>query len=282
MSEAYAVEVGTDVLTVRMENVKPGWEQWFLITSDEHWDNPHCDRVTLRKHHDQAKERGAGIFKVGDFFCAMQGKYDPRSDKASVRPEHREGNYLDSIVDTAAAWCEGDPIEMLSMGNHEASIASRLETNLINRLAAALGKKDRAFGYSGFVRFMFLASGGGRSSKVLYWHHGAGGGGVVTKGVMRANRQSAYVADADIIVGGHYHESWMVVTPRVHLGNNGKWHIEDQYHLCTGTYKQEFDLHGGFHVERGRPPKPLGGWWMRFYFDKTQRGHIGVEFTLAK
>jgi hypothetical protein len=281
MSEAYTVEAGTDVLTVRMD-AKPGWEQWFLLMSDAHWDNPHCDRGLLTKHLQQAKERNAGIFSFGDWFCAMQGKYDPRSNKDSVRPEHQHGNYLDTLIDTAADYLAPYPVELLSDGNHETAILGRLETNLTQRLAAALGKKDRAFGYSGFIRFLFFASGGGRSSKVMYWHHGAGGGGIVTKGVMRANRQSTYVADADFLLGGHYHESWVVVTPRVHLGNNGKWYIEDQYHLCSGTYKQEFDLHGGFHVERGRPPKPLGGWWMRFYFDKTQRGNIGVEFTLAK
>ena len=71
-----------------------GWELWILLTSDWHWDNPKCDRKTLKRHLDQAKERNAKIIITGDLFCAMQGKYDKRSNKSSLRPEHQTDNYL--------------------------------------------------------------------------------------------------------------------------------------------------------------------------------------------
>jgi hypothetical protein len=35
------------------------------------------------------------------------------------------------------------------------------------------------------------------------------------------------------------------------------------HQLRTSTYKEEFGAgEGGFHVERGRAVKPLGGYWM--------------------
>ena len=75
--------------------------QRFLLLSDLHWDNPLCDRALLKKHLEQAKAAEAPILVFGDLFCAMQGKYDPRSSKASLRPEHQVPNYLDALVDTA-------------------------------------------------------------------------------------------------------------------------------------------------------------------------------------
>lgn len=279
MTDAPQAELDGDVLNVKMPDGAMGWEQWFLLISDVHWDNPHCDRKLFEKHLTQAQERNAPIFSFGDFFCAMQGRGDPRNSKDSIRPEHTGGNYLDLLVDTAAEYLAPYPIMMLADGNHETSIRSKLETDLTKRLAKALGVN--AMGYSGFIKFRFMMTGGGRSNKVLYFHHGSGGGGPVTKGVIRSNRQAVYLPDAQIVVGGHVHESWLLVQPRVRLSNSSRVYLDNQYHLTGSTYKQEFNLAGGFHVERGRPPKPLGGWWMRFYWDNQQHGNVGVEFTLA-
>jgi len=274
MAEAPQAELDGDVLTVTMSGMSAGWEQWFLLASDMHWDNPHCDRRMLERHLKQARDRNAWVMSFGDLFCAMQGKYDPRSAKADLRPEHTGGNYLDLLVDTAVDYFKPYPILMLADGNHETAIRNKLETDLTQRLSKALGV--HGMGYSGFVRFLFK----GRCTKLLYFHHGSGGGGVVTKGVLRSNRESAFV-DADIYVGGHYHEKWSLVTPRLKVSIAGKPYIEDQMHLCTGGYKQEFNLSGGYHVEKGRPPKPLGGWWLRFYYDESERNRIGVEFISA-
>ena len=69
-----------NVLTVRV-NYREDSEFWVLLTADVHWDNPHCDRTLYRRHLDLAKERDAAILNVGDWFCAMQGKYDKRAAK---------------------------------------------------------------------------------------------------------------------------------------------------------------------------------------------------------
>ena len=141
---AYEIEHGGDVVTVRTDDVKEGWEQWFLLTSDVHWDNPHCDRNLYKRHLDQAMER-----------------------------------------------------------------------------------------------------------------------------------------DADICAVGHVYESWLLELPRQRLTTNGELFFDSQWHIQLPTYKQEFDLAGGWHVERGAPPKPLGGWWLRWHWDATARDKVGMEVIRA-
>jgi len=265
-----------------MNEVAPGWEQWFLLGSDDHWDNPHCDRVMHKRHLDQAVERNAGILRFGDFFCAMQGRYDPRASKESVRPEHQVNNYLDALVNTATDYLMPyrDHIAMIGYGNHETSIMKRQETDLVRRLTTALDVP--LGGYSGFVRFMFRQGGSGYISHALYYHHGAGGGGPVTKGTIQSNRRAVYIPDATYVVTGHVHEEWRLTQPRVRLSTSGKVYLDEQMHIQLPTYKQEFDMAGGYHVENQRPPKPLGGAWLHFYYDNHQRGRVGFDVLRAK
>ena len=77
------------------------WEQWILLSSDRHHDNPKTDQALEKKHLDLALKRNALIMDFGDLFCAMQGKYDPRGVKSDIRPEHCFNNYFDRLVDTA-------------------------------------------------------------------------------------------------------------------------------------------------------------------------------------
>lgn len=276
----YSIErTGKNVLTLRHNDVAKGWGQSYLLMADVHWDNPYCDRALLKRHLDIAKERGAGVLVFGDFFCAMQGKYDKRADKSALRPEHQGGNYLDLLVDTAADYFAPyvDIVVMMGDGNHETAIRNHLETDLLARLCEKIGAQH--MGYSGFVRFMFeAAAGGNRSSRRLYWHHGYGGGGPVTKGVIGTNRRASYV-DADLFASGHIHESTIVENTVLRLSDSGVEQLITQLHIQLPTYKQEFDLRGGFHIERGRPPKPLGAWLLNFYYREGMPSnvHFGVE-----
>lgn len=178
----YTTEYQDNVLTVRMAEVGEGWEQWFLLVSDIHWDNPHCRRDLLGRVLRQAQERGAGILIFGDLFCLMQGKYDPRASKADVRPEHQTANYLDAVVNTAAEYFEPyrENIMLVCPGNHESSVLKRQETDVIARFADAIDVQA-----------------------------------------------------------------------------------------------------GGYHVESGRAPKPLGGAWLHFYHDRIKRGRIGYDVMRA-
>lgn len=254
----------------------PGFEQEYLLISDVHWDNPKCDRKLLKKHLDQAKERNAGILIIGDLFCAMQGAYDPRKSKSDILPEHNKANYLDALVTTAAEYFApyADNLKLVTPGNHETAILKRQETNLTDRFVQAVNLIAKpqtpvcVGGYSGFVRFAFSRNNSNRLSKRLFYHHGFGGGGPVTKGVIQTNRRAAFV-QADIIISGHIHEAWEVENIQTRLTAADKIILEEQLHLCMATYKEEYnDGYGGFHIEKGRPPKPLGGWWLKFYYEE--------------
>jgi hypothetical protein len=56
------------VITIRIGNIRPGWEKFFLLRSDSHHDNALCDHALEKRHLDMAVERGAGIFDFGDLF----------------------------------------------------------------------------------------------------------------------------------------------------------------------------------------------------------------------
>lgn len=246
-------------------------EQHVLCISDLHWDNPHCDRKLLHKHLKLALERNAPILVIGDFFCAMQGKYDPRSSKSDIRPEHNVPHYLDALVETAVEDMApyAHLFAVVSPGNHETSIARHCETDLTKRLVTglqALGSPVVMGGYSGYVQLKMHFWNTHRRSINVFYHHGAGGGGPVTKGTIQANRRAAFVGNADIVLSGHVHEAWQVEYRQHCINTAGTEYLSDQTHLCLGTYKEEYVLgKDGFHVEKGRPPKPVGGWWLRLY-----------------
>ena len=82
-------------------NFNYGEKYPFLLTSDHHFDSTKCDREKLKKHHNLAKEKEAGIFCFGDLFDVMQGRSDRRGSKEDLRSEYSGGNYYDLVVDDA-------------------------------------------------------------------------------------------------------------------------------------------------------------------------------------
>lgn len=265
------------MLRVRLRGA--GDEQYILLQSDVHWDNPHCDRALLKRHLDLALKRNAPVFDAGDFFCAMQGKYDPRSSKNDIRPEHQTSNYLDALVSTAADYFSPyrNILTLRGRGNHETSIGKRHETDLTERLAERLraaGSPARAGGYGGFVRIHCAfnhskkQSTGTTKSFVYHYYHGSGGGGPVTRGVIQTNRMSVYLAECDIVHSGHTHDSWQMPIARVKLNNRDKIEHSRITFVRTPGYKEEYgDGASGWHIERGGPPKPVGAAWLRIYAD---------------
>ncbi len=288
--------------TVKIEveyQMNKEWEQWFLLSSDRHHDNPKTDQDLEKKHLDQALERNAGILDFGDLFCAMQGRYDPRSNKGDIRPENHCNNYLDSLVDTAVDFYKpyAKNIILLGKGNHETSILKRQEVDLNQRLTYGLNQNGGNIisgGYSGWIMFSFGQGKdkNGKRGQVqrynMWYHHGHGGGGPVTKGVIQANRRATFLPDAHFVVGGHVHEEWRVTYQRARLNQTGKPYQDEQMHICLPTYKDEYrDGVDGWHIEKGRPPKPLGAAWLRFYYDRVRgkdkaNSYINYEFLRAK
>lgn len=284
--------VSKDSHEITFPVARANWEQWFLISSDRHHDNAHTNWELEKKHLDLAVQRDAGILDFGDLFCAMQGKFDKRADTSQCRPEHQRGRYLDSLVETAEDFYRPYAKNWLFMspGNHETSITKRHETDLTERLAERLGRSELGHpavgSYCGYIRFKprrkarELKSAG---SLLLYYHHGYGGGGPVTRGVIQTNRMGIYLPDAQVVVSGHTHDSWVMPISRSRISRSGNTFLDRQTHVRIPGYKDEFTGGNGWHNERGGPPKPNGAYWLRIYSAKDgDREIIDYEILEAR
>jgi predicted phosphodiesterase len=264
-----------------------GKEWWAFLATDVHWDNPRCERALFQKHLKEAKDRKACVIIAGDFFCAMQGKWDKRASKSALRPELAEKDeYLDALVDQATDWLEPfkDNLCVMGDGNHETSIKARHETDLLERLCARLrdrGSQVRHGGFSGWVRWMFNEPGGRvLESRKLFYHHGSGADPAVTKGQIEQERMASWVRGADVILLGHVHQDHYTKMRTVTLSQSNQI-VKDTVHwLRAGTYQDDYGTgEAGYFAEKNRGPRPLGGWWLRFYLRNHQ---LKLEVTSAE
>ena len=252
-----------------------GDERSFEVASmpDAHWDNPKCDRALLKEHLEYAKKKEALIVLPGDTFCLMQGKYDPRGTKSDIRPEHNKSNYLDVVVNDGANYFKPYSENMIiGQGNHESSILKRQETNILDRFAGAMGGNIPVMGYQFWVVLRIFFSGGQRAVQRMFFHHGYGGGGPVTRGAINHSRFLMQVEGADVISNGHIHEKTTgeVMVQYFDGSPRGqKAMARSVIIMQSSTYKQEFTPEG-FHTERGRPPKPLGGTFITFHCSRSE------------
>ena len=251
------------------------WEQWFLISGDRHHDNKSCLRDLELKHLKQAKERDALIIDVGDLFCAMQGKYDPRASMDDIRPEDVGADYLDRIVKHAAE--DYGPFAknfvLIGEGNHESAILKHHHTSLISGLVHRLNSdhKGQVFqgGFGGWIRMQFIARKTVTKSIMVKYHHGSGGGNSpVTRGTIQTNRQAVYQPDANILINGHTHDAYHVPIARERCSQDLVVGSDIVHFLRTPTYKDDYgDGRSGWWIEKGYPPKPKGCIWMQLTYD---------------
>jgi hypothetical protein len=245
--------------------------QEFLLVSDLHWDNPHCDRGLLKNHLDEAVKRNAAIILNGDTYCCMGGKYDRRADKSLIRPEHNTDRYFDAIVDTSVEWFApyAKNILLIGYGNHETAIIKHGETDLLQRFASTLnyatGSSVQVGGYGGTIDIRVLHDTIRGVNFVVHYFHGHSGGGVVSRGVIHDQRLLAGTEGYDLTWMGHVHELYYHQNMVHRYDRSTKTLIQKPIHqLRTATYKEEWDGgYMGFHTERGRGPKPLGGYWLK-------------------
>jgi hypothetical protein len=280
-------ETGSTVQTIRIAmDRNKNWEQWMLVTADRHLDNPHSNRAMQKRHLDQAVERGAFVCDFGDLFCAMQGRNDRRSSKSDLAGEHKVEDYYDEIVRGALGFFEPyrDNLAIFGTGNHETAILRHMESNLTRRLVERLQNKGSQIvlgGYRGWIRLMFSGPKGQRKAFNIAYTHGSGGAAPVTKGVIKTNRRSVVFPDADIQLSGHIHEGWSFPIARIRLSDQGREYKDEQVHLCIPTYKDEItDQGGGWAVEGEHSPKPIGAWWLRFFWDRSE-SRVRFEYTRA-
>ena len=254
--------------SVIMHEIK-GWGSYrFLLLSDIHWDNPKCDRKLLKRHLDEAKAGGHPILINGDLLDLMGGKKDRRANKETVRPEHQVVNYFDAVVSDCAKFFKpyAELIHLIAYGNHETAIINHQEFDCLRTFAHLIGRTEVLGTYSGWVMYQFKSTGNQGQTLRIKYHHGSGGGGVVTRGAIQFNRMATMVEGADIIWSGHVHESTEIIYSIERLNRNNRPELVNCYMVRTSTYKEEYLPGMGWHVERGAPPKPLGGRWLDVKF----------------
>ena len=258
-------------------------DMWAMLSADWHWDNPKCRLDRLERDLQEAQRVGAMVVSAGDLFCAMQGKYDKRSSKDSIRPEHMAGSYLDKLVDTATEFLAPyrDVMGLITLGNHETAIYGRHETCLITRLVERLrmmGSQCQRGGYNGWIQFVGKSrSGSAQGQYRVYYHHGSGGDSPVTQGLLGMSRVSQYV-DADAILSGHIHTRNLSMISRERLSPQGIRKVTETALVRCSTYKDEYAPLEGFHIEKGRGPRPTErpSYWMKL---KMSKGKDAIEAT---
>lgn len=231
----------------------------------------------MKIQFDEALRRKARINIFGDWFDAMQGKYDKRRSYPLLRKEYKRDDYYDFVVKDSVRWLlpYSNLLDVMADGNHELSVLANANTNLMDRLVCGLRDRNQNCeaihgGYGGWIRYMFsmgseIRRGTQKSIKLKYFH-GAGGEAPVTRGVIQTNRQAVYLPDADIVVNGHNHNGYYLPIVRERIGNKGKLYMDIQHHVRIPGYMQSYgDGTTGWEVTRGGVPKPVGACWIRYY-----------------
>ena len=245
-----------------------GETQEYVLISDLHLDHPKTDQKRVWRFMDAAQKRGAKFLINGDTLCIMQGRNDKRGSKSEVRPEHQSTAYFDAVaIDIAQRLAPyAANIAYIGDGNHETAVIKHNEVDvlghMIHRLNTDHGGQVVRGGYHGYLIMRFTdTSGGGTRTHVIYHHHGKYGG-EVTKGALGVNRYAAIHPSANTVWSGHTHDAWYIEHPQMHLLANGEVVTKSQYHIKTGTAKDEFNVPGGFGVERLNKPAALTMWSM--------------------
>ena len=254
------------------------------LLSDIHWDNPHCDRELLKQHLDYCLKKDIPVIVIGDMFCLMQGRGDNRRNKSDIRPEHNNARYLDSVVETAVEWFSpyASILKLITYGNHETGIIKWQETDILQRFATLFNHVNQTSlqigGYGGWIVYCVELR---KNVSALFKHkyfHGSGGGGIVTKGAINLTRALETYEDFDIFSMGHIHENASRNDVREYIQTIGRtYEVKKRYihHCITGTYKEEYeDGAAGWHIERGAPPKPIGGRILKLSVKETNKDGI--------
>jgi len=243
-----------------------------LLLSDVHFDSRYCQRDLLKKHLDEAKKNGAYVMVFGDWFDVMGCDRDPRSKGQDIREEYLQSNrsYLDLIVTDAFEFLlpYKDNLIFMGYGNHETNIQRRRDTDILNTLVFLLRQQGSPVvkgGYSGYINMELKRSSTSYVSSLMAYHHGYGGNAPRSKGILRSQLDALVWSDADIIVSGHDHN-------KMHDFNTvlrrqpatGKIEHVKKHWIKTGNYKRNERTTGmgGWEVEKGFIPKPIGGYFM--------------------
>jgi len=255
-------------------------DRYFLFISDVHLDSVHCDRTKLKQHLDLALERNAIVFIFGDLLDLMQGKYDPRSNKADLNPKYNTARYIDEVINDVVEFLTPykSILAFYSPGNHETSVEKRIEYGIVDKICEKL---DMSQGnYSGYIycRFFTYFEDSTKIPLIIAFHHGYGGGGAVTRDSIQTARKAVYLPDANVVISGHTHDRWIIPITRNRISRYGE-SIDQQWHLKTGTYQNAPIDFNGYAIEKGLAPKAGAGIWMKYTIGSDLKLNYNFQFA---
>ncbi len=258
--------------------VPAGWKQSIFLTSDVHFDSVHCRRELLKEHLTKARDAGAWIFDNGDMFDAMQGRYDPRRSYDDIRPEYARQDYYDAIVSDAAKFLQpfADNLRYMGKGNHELSVLKNAGTDMTDRVAARLTRKEDQShiiigGYSGYIRIVVKQGAKRRGVLVIHHRHGLGAGAPVTRGTIETNRQQVWAEDTDVIWNGHNHQAYLLPIAVDRMSVGGRIEPAIVWHVRTPGYEDSWhDDVSSWIAQKGVGPKPQGGIWIDMWLQNHE------------
>lgn len=267
------------IITITAPNIRRhGAEFRCLVSSDRHLDSSHSDKAMQRRHLEEAKAGGWPVIDLGDFFDAMQSRHDKRRAAAEIAVRHASrDDYMNSLVEEAAEFMRpySGQVAMIGRGNHESAVQTHNGVDLLSALAYRMRAENPACpvhlgGYGGWVFFRFVSDtenkrGSWSETIKAKYFHGSGGAAPVTMGTIAANRRSVFLPDADVILTGHIHKEWTLTYVRERVNTAGRVLLDEQLHVSCPTYKNDYGTGaGGWGVEKGFAPNPVGGTWLRF------------------
>jgi hypothetical protein len=271
-TRAWSIDTANTSVPTLRATLKSTDELQILYLGDLHWDHAQCERAALKRVLDEAVARDAAIVLLGDSLCLMQGQGDKRGHKGALRPEHSTDAYFSTVVDDFADWFApyaGHTWFVLE-GNHESAVRKHHEIDVTRLWVSRLNASGATIQYPGYATYarVMLQVYTKRASLRFFAHHGHGGGGEVTRGAIQAQRRAVLYPDANWIVSGHVHSSYLVDHEQFRINDAGRPFVSVQSHASVGTWKNEFGSGGGgWHVEKGRGPRQASGWWVKVRAD---------------
>jgi UDP-2,3-diacylglucosamine pyrophosphatase LpxH len=273
-----------------MKKVQDCWDYTYLknctirFLSDLHLDSPYTDLKKVKKLFEDAKKQGYKIIIIGDLLDVMGGKYDRRTIKGDLRPEHNVDNYINKVCEDAADFLAPylDEILLVTAGNHEKEIDKRMECYLLEFIDLYIHKKTgRSLNwtqeYAGYIRLHGKRPKSKESLLTkIFFNHGKDGNATMSFGVLNVKRNAA-VIDADILVSGHIHKNFSLPLNRLYLSNKGVIKVKEQLHLQLGTTKESKGV-DYFSARKGFDPASTSFYDVEFDMICKGSGEYEVQF----
>jgi len=227
-------------------------------------DSRDCDRRALRR---LIRERAAlpnhrfiGLGDWGDWVLPSDRK---RHRPSNIIPELASCDDIDAaIVDYQAKTLAGAvPLDLVAVGNHEATIINRGHRNPVRRLCEKLGT---TYGeYCGMLRYNMRAAGNTACvSLTILYHHGAWyGKNPIPPGAIDWANTTA--EGWDMFLFGHNHRKGRVELSKLRAPRRGNVAVARAQHVVAcGTHLRNYQ-HGpgrgpGYGEMKGHAPAPIG------------------------